>query len=1680
MQQVLRILSACTLVLVAATASFAATINVSADGPTAIQDAITAAAPGDILQVEPGTYTSSLVIGKSLTITSTGGAAVTTIAGTATTAVTITASDVTLDGFTVTNPGFKQGIYAQDQNGITITNNVITDIGSTDPTTSGTNFGIAVVSSAAAVDGVTIAGNTVSNIAGGDFKSADGIALGWSNGSFDITNAVIENNLIDNITSSIVDYAVGGRGAYGVIVNHARSSSYTGRTVGVMIRNNTITNLDGLWAHAIGLEGNTPDAVVEGNILSDITDHKSPSDAIGVFFEDNDSVASTVVRYNSFTNVSWSVVTHPTTAIGHVDAPLNWHGSADAATVAATVYGDIGYHPWLASGVDADLGTPGFQPDFSALSVGDGGSIQAAIDAAADGGVINVAAGAYAEGLSINKSISLLGPNAALSPNTDVRVAEAIISPPAGSHALLGAAGASATVEIKGLTFDMAGSANDDRFVQIINQLDNTWTFEHNVFTNGPECNNGAWYCSGANGTFTMNIQDNHFHDNVVSNGISIWSTGTNVIDIRDNVFEDSGGYAMNLNRVQGAIADNIIRDNSVDGPAWYDDQSGIILASTDNDVVISGNTFANLAYVGVYLYDGFAGVADVTGNTFQDIAANAVDLTVPYAAFRVRSAGVDISQVSMNDNAILNSPVAVRNPTAATFNAIENWYGAAAGPDASQFLEGDIAYDPWWADAAMTIRGSNMPIENVTQNLFYSDLAAATAAAMAGDAIVIDAGTLTVGAQVLVDKDLTITGAGADQTILAAGYNTGAGYTTTAALIHVAEGVTATIGDLAIDGSGFNVNQAIQSRGDDVTVRDCVIGNIASSTYDGRGIVFLTGAGLVDGVTMSNIRRIGVHIRGNAIPPASAPDVTVDGLTYTGKGDGDFLDYGVEFGGGGKGSVTGATITDCRGVAASDGSTSAGILVTDFYGTVTEADITDCLLTANSEGIAVGYADTDMSITLVRGCNISGNTTAGITSTGPVVDALGNWWGDPTGPFNATNNPGGLGNAVDDEVLFDPWLTGAVIATPDPLDLTQAAPSGDVTFSYLGGYGPAYGYSVTVLFDSAVATATFSKPATGPFADSAALFQVVNVTGGVQIDGALPGSTPGIAMGDLFQATFTAAGGEGAQTPLDITVNYIADYATPPVTDVPADDGLVRVDTGLPVVSGVLVTDTTIASTDWVKDGDDITVTATVTDGSGVLTSVTCDLSAFGGAVDAAADGAPVGDVYTWTFTPVAGSGDGAATATVTAVDGLGNTATGSDDITADNTAPTAVTGLTAMPGHDKLHLAWSDPSGLDANYAGVEVRFVAWGDYPEYAGAMPAAPADHTAGDLALQETGTAADWTQATRDIYVVAAFAYDLAGNYGPADASDGNWDASTSYFLGDVSPLAGDGYVGVLDVDVLGNAYGTASGETGYNNTCDVGPTDDWSRFGLPQPDDLIGFFDLMIFAMNFGEVSPSLEFDGAVGMPVLAWTRVDADTWALDLLDGGAGLKGLNVTGELPGDVTCIVQPGALVAEQDAPVFVDNVDRNGLDAGLAVLGFGQGLSGNGTVLTVRTSQPVDALEIKVSARDINNQELLVEMAQTTGVEIPAVHALHQNFPNPFNPMTTIKYALPAAEDVRLAVYGVDGRLVRTLVNERREAGNHEVVWRGDDTAGRRVATGTYFYVINAGDFHQVRKLSLVK
>jgi hypothetical protein len=111
--------------------------------------------------------------------------------------------------------------------------------------------------------------------------------------------------------------------------------------------------------------------------------------------------------------------------------------------------------------------------------------------------------------------------------------------------------------------------------------------------------------------------------------------------------------------------------------------------------------------------------------------------------------------------------------------------------------------------------------------------------------------------------------------------------------------------------------------------------------------------------------------------------------------------------------------------------------------------------------------------------------------------------------------------------------------------------------------------------------------------------------------------------------------------------------------------------------------------------------------------------------------------------------------------------------------------------------------------------------------------------------------------------------------------------------------------------------------------------------------------------------------------------------------------------------------------------------------------------------------------------------LIVEWeTATTGVEeqeLPARFALHQNMPNPFNPVTRIRYDVPASGGrVRIAVYDVSGRLVRTLVNGAAAPGTRGAVWDGRDEGGTPVASGVYFCRMTAPGRTDIVRIVLLK
>jgi len=103
----------------------------------------------------------------------------------------------------------------------------------------------------------------------------------------------------------------------------------------------------------------------------------------------------------------------------------------------------------------------------------------------------------------------------------------------------------------------------------------------------------------------------------------------------------------------------------------------------------------------------------------------------------------------------------------------------------------------------------------------------------------------------------------------------------------------------------------------------------------------------------------------------------------------------------------------------------------------------------------------------------------------------------------------------------------------------------------------------------------------------------------------------------------------------------------------------------------------------------------------------------------------------------------------------------------------------------------------------------------------------------------------------------------------------------------------------------------------------------------------------------------------------------------------------------------------------------------------------------------------------------------------TGAGIPESYSLSQNYPNPFNPETRIKFSLPVSSKVTVRVYNLLGEVIRTLVNNEYEAGDHNILWNGRDEKGKGVSSGIYFYKIkangtNGSEYSDIKKMILMK
>ena len=244
----------------------------------------------------------------------------------------------------------------------------------------------------------------------------------------------------------------------------------------------------------------------------------------------------------------------------------------------------------------------------------------------------------------------------------------------------------------------------------------------------------------------------------------------------------------------------------------------------------------------------------------------------------------------------------------------------------------------------------------------------------------------------------------------------------------------------------------------------------------------------------------------------------------------------------------------------------------------------------------------------------------------------------------------------------------------------------------------------------------------------------------------------------------------------------------------------------------------------------------------------------------------------------------------------------------------------------------------------------------------------------------------------------------------------------------------------------------------------------------------------------------TLNNDGTYDIDVFFKTTAEMYGYQLDFLSNETGLGfSDNVLTVVPnGDATgsgLIVQGnggtivGVSFTGAAVPVTPDwsllttltatEVDANGADTGSSVVlnAHNEGTtSGTTFVVSGAGGAPLSA-EWYDTVWTVGSESISLDNDMIN----PYSYSLKNNYPNPFNPTTTIEYSVAEISDVNISIYDASGRFVKNLVSSQHVPGDdYQVNWNGTNENGTTVAAGMYFYKINAGSFVETKKMLLIK
>ena len=296
----------------------------------------------------------------------------------------------------------------------------------------------------------------------------------------------------------------------------------------------------------------------------------------------------------------------------------------------------------------------------------------------------------------------------------------------------------------------------------------------------------------------------------------------------------------------------------------------------------------------------------------------------------------------------------------------------------------------------------------------------------------------------------------------------------------------------------------------------------------------------------------------------------------------------------------------------------------------------------------------------------------------------------------------------------------------------------------------------------------------------------------------------------------------------------------------------------------------------------------------------------------------------------------------------------------------------------------------------------------------------------------------------------------------------------------------DNRIGFDDFFIFADNFGLTAEDAGFDPAFDLAPSAE------------IDFDDFFVFADNFGRSTDA----AGKRVPMFAGLNADARMY----LDARAALPSVGEDFVLDvslADFVAVKGYGLQVqyeasklefveARTDQPLGGSDLATPQVlanEAGvLTVAAYGDEVSDGEVTLSLvfRPTTEIENTSIEITGSETYDSAFgFNRLALPAPVQVqtrPAVFALANNYPNPFNPATTIKYALPQAADVELTVYNVLGQPVRTLVAENQSAGRYVVEWDATNDSGHSLSSGMYFYHLEAGggEFREVKKMLLLK